>query len=211
MMSGESYSLEWLNGKCVPKRCPDRTYLKEGKCVAAADKGFGFTCRTGYLPDEANPSGAAAGLHCVPDPTFCPADARHRNGTCPNPSAVAIDCFEGNCVCRDPHADWVNYLCQCSPPYRNVDGACVSGVADSPAHGREEKNKSMETREEDEPAPRHRACAHGMIHTHSGCVPATRYPAGVALPDITDYPGQYYPRGSRNYQFRGYAIPQRDR
>ena len=210
VMSGETYALEWLNGKCVPKRCPVHSYLKEGKCVAAADKGFGFTCRTGYLPDEANPGTAATGLHCLPDPMFCPPDARRRNGSCPKPSATAIDCFEAKCVCRDPHADWVNYLCQCSPPYRNVDGACVSGVAEQPARGREERGKIGEPQEQsEEPAPRHRACAHGTIRTHSGCAASRkRLPAGVALPNITAYPGQYYPPGSRPYRLRDYPIPQ---
>ena len=59
-MSGEPYALEFLTGKCVPKRCPDQTYLKEGKCVASSDTRFSFTCRTGYIPDDASASTAAA-------------------------------------------------------------------------------------------------------------------------------------------------------
>ncbi|HEY0849654.1 MAG TPA: hypothetical protein VGD96_07055, partial [Bradyrhizobium sp.] len=73
-MSGEPYALEFLSGKCVPKRCPDNSYLKDGKCVASNDTRFSFTCRTGYIPDDSVPSTASTGLHCVPDPTFCPAD-----------------------------------------------------------------------------------------------------------------------------------------
>ena len=34
VMSGETYGLEYVNGKCVPKRCPEQTVLKGGRCVA---------------------------------------------------------------------------------------------------------------------------------------------------------------------------------
>jgi hypothetical protein len=34
VMSGEAYELEYVNGKCVPKRCPEQTALKGGKCIA---------------------------------------------------------------------------------------------------------------------------------------------------------------------------------
>ena len=34
VMSGETYGLEYVNGKCVPKRCPEQTVLKSGKCIA---------------------------------------------------------------------------------------------------------------------------------------------------------------------------------
>ena len=34
VMSGETYGLEYVNGKCVPKRCPEQTILKSGKCIA---------------------------------------------------------------------------------------------------------------------------------------------------------------------------------
>ena len=34
VMSGETYLLEYTNGKCVPKRCPVQTQLQSGKCVA---------------------------------------------------------------------------------------------------------------------------------------------------------------------------------
>lgn len=36
-MSGETYLLEYVHGKCVPKRCPVQTRLKDGKCVATSD------------------------------------------------------------------------------------------------------------------------------------------------------------------------------
>ena len=108
-MSGETYALEFLGGQCVPKRCPLYSYLKDGKCIASGDKVFGFSCRTGYIPDEANPGSAATGLHCVPDPSFCPPELRRKTGTCAKPSAIAINCFEDRCVCGDPHADWINY------------------------------------------------------------------------------------------------------
>jgi hypothetical protein len=38
-MSGETYGLELAGGKCIPKRCPEQTYLKNGKCAAVSDKG----------------------------------------------------------------------------------------------------------------------------------------------------------------------------
>ena len=53
-MSGETYALEFLGGKCVPKRCPDQSYLRDGKCVASNDTRFSFTCRTGYVPDDSH-------------------------------------------------------------------------------------------------------------------------------------------------------------
>jgi hypothetical protein len=34
VMSGETYGLEYANGKCVPKRCPEQTVLKGGKCLS---------------------------------------------------------------------------------------------------------------------------------------------------------------------------------
>ena len=34
VMSGETYLLEYTNGKCVPKRCPVQTQWRNGKCVA---------------------------------------------------------------------------------------------------------------------------------------------------------------------------------
>jgi hypothetical protein len=215
-MSGESYALELVGGKCVPKRCPEHTYLKDGKCVASSDKDFGFTCRTGYIPDEANPGIAATGLHCLPDPTFCDARVKRRNGSCPKASAVAIDCFETKCVCRDPHAEWLNYLCQCSAPYRNVSGTCVSEAAGRTAPGPGEKSKSAQASEpSDEPARRRRACGRGMIRTHGACVPARpRFPPGVledGPPGVADYPADYYlRRGLHRYRFRGYPIPQQD-
>jgi len=37
VMSGETYLLEYVHGKCVPKRCPLQTRLEDGKCVATSD------------------------------------------------------------------------------------------------------------------------------------------------------------------------------
>ena len=34
VMSGETYGLEYVNGKCVPKRCPEQTVWKGGRCLA---------------------------------------------------------------------------------------------------------------------------------------------------------------------------------
>lgn len=128
-MSGESYALEFLGGKCVPKRCPDNSYLREGKCVASNDTRFTFTCRTGYIPDDHIASTATNGLRCVPDPTFCPADAKRKDGTCAKTAAIGIACFEGRCLCG-PNADWVRLslpmhgaLSQCQRRLRvGIDG-----------------------------------------------------------------------------------------
>ena len=35
-MSGDVYLLEFVRGKCLPKRCPVQTVLKDGKCITAA-------------------------------------------------------------------------------------------------------------------------------------------------------------------------------
>jgi hypothetical protein len=217
-MSGERYALELVGGKCVPKRCPEHTYLKDGKCIASSDKDFSFTCRTGYIPDEANPGTATTGLHCLPDPTFCDARVKRRNGSCPKSTAVAIDCFKAKCVCGDPHAEWLNYLCQCSEPYSNVNGTCVADAASRtvPGPAPAEKRKAAQTNEpSDEPARRRRACGRGMIRTHGACVPVRpRYPArvlGDGPPGVADYPADYYLRhGLGTYRFRGYPIPRQD-
>ncbi len=71
-MSGENYALEFLAGKCVPKRCPDRSYLKDGKCVASNDTRFSFTCRTGYIPDEIHPEHGRNGPALCAGPDFLP-------------------------------------------------------------------------------------------------------------------------------------------
>ncbi len=94
-MSGETYALEFLGGKCVPKRCPDKSYLRDGKCVASNDTRLSFTCRTGYIPDEATAGTAATGLHCVPDPTFCPPELKQKNGACGEVSGDRDRLFRG--------------------------------------------------------------------------------------------------------------------
>jgi hypothetical protein len=35
-MSGEIYLLEFVKGKCIPKRCPVQSVLKDGKCLATS-------------------------------------------------------------------------------------------------------------------------------------------------------------------------------
>ena len=39
VMSGETYALEYVKGKCVPKRCPEQTVLKGRKCIAISTTG----------------------------------------------------------------------------------------------------------------------------------------------------------------------------
>jgi len=201
-MSGEVYALEFVNGKCVPKRCAEQTYLKEGKCVASNDTRFSFTCRTGYIPDDHIASTASDGLRCVPDPTFCPADTKRKDGTCAKTSAIGIACFEGRCICG-PNADWVNYLCQCTAPYRNVNGTCVTAAtaAVEPA-GEKSKEKSKTELQSSEPSHKPKACPRGTVRTHSGnCVAAAR----PKLPDAGDL-GAYYERAQR---YREYPVQQR--
>lgn len=196
-MSGETYALEFLGGKCVPKRCPDQTFLKEGKCVASNDTRFSFTCRTGYIPDDSTPNTAATGLRCVPDPTFCPADAKRKDGSCVK-TAIAIDCFEGRCTCG-PNADWVNYLCQCAAPYRNVNGVCVTSTTASTEPAGEKSKLELQS---SEPSHKQKACPRGTVRTRSGnCLAAVR----PRVPDAGEL-GVYYERAQR---YREYPLQQR--
>jgi hypothetical protein len=188
-MSGETYALEFLAGKCVPKRCPDKSYLKDGKCTASNDTRFSFTCRTGYIPDDKVSGTAATGLRCVPDPTFCPPGAKRKDGTCTT-AAIAIDCFEGRCTCG-PNADWVNYLCQCTAPYRNVNGTCVTAAADA-----EKKKPELQSTD---PSPTRKACPRGTVRAQSGNCVAAR----PRLPSAGDL-GGYYER----YRYREYPSGQ---
>ncbi len=195
-MSGEIYALEFLGGKCVPKRCPDQSYLKDGKCVASNDTRFSFTCRTGYIPDDSNPATTAASLRCVPDPAFCPPDAKRKDGSCTKTSAIAIDCFEGRCTCG-PNADWVNYLCQCTAPYRNVNGVCVTASTASV------DEKSKPDVQSSEPTHKHKACPRGTVRTQSGSCVAMR----PRVPDAGEL-GAYYQRAQR---YRDYPMQRPDR
>jgi hypothetical protein len=195
-MSGEAYALELLGGKCVPKRCPVDTYLKAGQCVASNDRILRFTCRTGYIPEEANPGSPATGLHCIPDPTFCPADSKQKSGSCAKLSAIAIDCFEDRCICG-PNADWVGYLCQCVEPYRNVNGSCVAAGAATASHTPTANPESEKPElQSAEPPRRRKACGRGMVRTAAGnCFAARQRYTG---PRVVIEP--YYPR----YRYRTY-------
>ncbi len=61
-MSGETYALELLGGKCVPKRCPVDTYLKAGQCVASNDRILSL-----HLPHRLHPRRSKSRL--APDRT----------------------------------------------------------------------------------------------------------------------------------------------
>ncbi|HLG84023.1 MAG TPA: hypothetical protein VKY22_23680 [Bradyrhizobium sp.] len=107
VMSGETYGLEYANGKCVPKRCPEQTVLRSGKCLAIS------TTAAAPEPEAARPA--------------APKEADEEDG-------------------------------------------------------------------------HRRPCGKGMVHSHSGCVPARhRYPAwiGTVPPDLQ----RYY----RNYQMPGFS------
>ena len=136
-------------------------------------------------------------LHCLPDPTFCPAETKRKDGTCAKTSAIAIDCFEDRCTCG-PNADWVNYLCQCTAPYRNVNGTCVTGAtasADPDEKGKPELQSSEPSR-----TRKAAACPRGTVRTNSGhCVAARPH-----VPDAGQL-GVYYERAQR---YREYPVPQ---
>jgi hypothetical protein len=186
-MSGETYALELVGGKCIPKRCPVDTYLKAGQCVASNDRILNFTCRTGYIPDEANAGSPATGLHCVPDPTFCSADQKRKGGSCAKQSAIAIDCFEGRCTCG-PNAEFVNYLCQCTEPYRNINGDCVAGGPQTASHRPAAKEEAEKPASQSaEPSSRRKGCGRGMVRTRAGNCVAAR-PSYV----IPRWVGRYY-------------------
>jgi hypothetical protein len=51
LMSGETYALEFLNGKCVPKRCSEQTVLTGGRCLAIS------TSPAAPAPDAPLPAG----------------------------------------------------------------------------------------------------------------------------------------------------------
>jgi hypothetical protein len=102
VMSGEAYGLEYVNGKCLPKRCPEQTVLRDGKCLAVS--------------------------------TTAP----------------------------EPHT-----------------------------------TKPAAVKEADEEDEDRRRCGRGMIHTHTGCVPARRrYPGGIGAI-----------QGDLHHYYRNYEMP----
>jgi hypothetical protein len=63
-MSGEVYGLEYVNGKCLPKRCPIDAVSKGSRCVAVSD-----TDKAG--PDESRPTSPSASSTEEPERPHC--------------------------------------------------------------------------------------------------------------------------------------------
>jgi hypothetical protein len=88
----------------------------------------------------------------------------------------------------------VNYLCQCTAPYRNVNGACVAA---STAAAIEKAKPELQSTEP--PPPKRRPCPRGTVRNPSGnCIVDGR----VRLPD-TGSIGVYYERAQRYRDYPG--------
>ena len=59
VMSGETYLLEHVRGKCVPRQCPVQTLLREGKCVATSADSPATSPNPAGSPKPAPPKEAA--------------------------------------------------------------------------------------------------------------------------------------------------------
>jgi hypothetical protein len=59
VMSGETYLLEHVRGKCVPRQCPVQTLLKDGKCVATSADAPATSPDLADSPKPAHPKEAA--------------------------------------------------------------------------------------------------------------------------------------------------------
>ncbi|HEY0849778.1 MAG TPA: hypothetical protein VGD96_07685, partial [Bradyrhizobium sp.] len=94
--------------------------------------------------------------------------------------------------------DWVNYLCQCTAPYRNVNGACVTASATAA------DDKGKPELQSTEPSSRKsKTCPRGTVRTQSGsCVAAVR----PRLPSTGEL-DVYYERAQR---YRDYPPPPYD-
>jgi hypothetical protein len=60
VMSGETYLLEYVRGKCVPKRCPVQTIFKGGQCVATSAVSPGTGPEPAASGKPARPKGEAS-------------------------------------------------------------------------------------------------------------------------------------------------------
>jgi len=74
-MSGEVYTLEFANGKCVPKRCPIDTVLRGSKCVAMSDAGKSE-------PDESKPTSPKLSSSDEPERQHCRQGMIHTRSGC---------------------------------------------------------------------------------------------------------------------------------
>jgi hypothetical protein len=59
VMSGETYLLEHVRGKCVPRQCPVQTLLRDGKCVATSADSPATSPDLAGGPKPASPKEAA--------------------------------------------------------------------------------------------------------------------------------------------------------
>ena len=201
-------------GECV---CPADTHLDDanGSCVAnvippvpqAPKPAVNIVCDGGQLSGGAcscpagfrlKPAGdnAAAGGTCIrTDAENCLGGELTVSGTClcnrrviMSGEEYALEYVNGKCVPQ-----------RCSIAELK-DGKCSSAVAKSGNAEPEEKTKPAPPKLASEGEERRPHCGHGMIRTHSGCVPARRRSQGFYESGPAGLSGYY-----RTYQFPGYS------
>jgi len=201
-------------GQCV---CPTNTHLDDasGSCLAnvippvpqAPKPAVNIVCDGGQL--SGGTCSCPAGFRLRPA-----GDAVAAGGTCIRTDAE--NCLggeltvTGTCLCNrrvimsgEEYAlEYVNGKCvpqRCSIAALK-DGKCASAAAKSGNPEPEEKAKPAAPKLASEgEEPRHH-CGRGMIHTHSGCVPARRRIPGFYQSGPAGLSGYY-----RSYQFPGYS------
>ncbi|MBV8926176.1 MAG: hypothetical protein JOZ74_12490 [Bradyrhizobium sp.] len=189
-------------GRCL---CPTRTHLEgaSGRCVAdigPRQPEPAIVCDGGTLAD-----GACA---CPQGYDLMPAAGNAAGGTCAR--ANADNCLggeltvSGKCICSGQVTmDGETYLLEysrgkCLPMRCPIgalhDGKCGSTTTSAqpsaePGRLRPTPEQARDASDEDE---HRRHCAHGMVVTRSGCVPARRRPSGWEE-SARRYYRNYYP------------------